>query len=389
MLALTPETQLQRATKEVKEWLNEVLAKSAPVTAKGAIDIRQTHQVRLYAGAPHALSEIVQGLIQMYPHKNTFCLDKSQSPYFGGLEMALARQAPSGGGTRRNSLCGEHMVVAQEDLFTGELFVCSKSYRKQKEQIWQDKGFVVEISTDGFSRMGFSDFFLKSLEVSEDSPVAHFPRHKYMFWVLPLAENLALGLIPANLQLPSLMAGGWWPREDFLEIIKKTQTKHQENRKQIEALEAEIVQFATKSDCTPRDPNQRKETSRKILRPPYTIKAPLLDKKPRIYDRLFLCLVGLSGDALRHQILQSVPSHLCTVLEQEIETADPCRWGPTEHMEWLHLQGYSLEEIRGSLVISTKFLRHFCDSEFAILFKNALKVYQGQSEFMCLGTEQK
>jgi hypothetical protein len=73
----------------------------------------------------------------------------------------------------------------------------------------------------------------------------------------------------------------------------------------------------------------------------------LIQSQPRIYDRYVVQWPDLDGSALRDILVQQKGYR-----SDQVETLSFCRWPLTQKFDWLLEQGYSVESLRGSLIVS-------------------------------------
>lgn len=270
----------------------------------------------------HAVTEVVKGLAQLFPHKMNIAIRRDTSPHIENIAKGFSRDGLQAvpmtagdivdvdGALAKLGKSALIYIAADDDVLTGEIFYSGELEKKLSDQ----KVFSLRISHDFFNK-----------------PLALGP---YSIWIHQIAENLVLTAFGERVVMERL----FFPLEGEFYPWPQALRKVEENKAAVMGFEESCQTFA---------------------------KTPLYNKVNRLYDRAVLIFEDIDGSALRDLLLQEVGD----LKPDFIETSSLCRWGRLKGVEWLYYQGYTLEQVRGLVAISSMAL----GSE---LTKNVERIYR-------------
>lgn len=276
--------------------------------------------VQVYRGLHHALLEITQGLVKLFPHKKQVLYLKDVDPYVEGPVKALAKEGFKVSAIKKDEIHdGLKDKVGKETLFflyasdmpiTGGLLPTDIIFETLKDE----KVFRVELSNGRHECKGFS----KDLD-------------RYQVRILNLSSDLALAFLGDRAKIMAPVASGlYWPSEIAGEITGLLEQKT-ENAKKVLEFEAEGAGGFK----------------------------PLFQKdEPRLYDRAVFYWEDMDGYAFIHEMAKELDFELLAPGEESrIETASLSRWGGVRTMDWLKNYGLTENQIRGLVCVKASLIK--------------------------------
>lgn len=278
----------------------------------------------------HAVTEAVKGLAQLFPHKTSIAIRRDTSPHVENIAKGFSRdglQAVSMVASDVSDFDGAIAkmgkntllyIAADDDVLTGEIFYNDEFEKKLSDQ----KIFSLRIASDLFHK-----------------PLALNP---YSIWIHEISEDLVLTAFGERVVMERL----FFPLEGEFYASLQTPQEAKEDKAAIINFEKSCQAFA---------------------------KTPLYNKANRLYDRAVLMFEDVDGSALRDLLLQDVKGlepHL-------IETSSLCRWGRLKGVEWLYHQGYTPEQVRGLVVISSQTLGRELTQNIEGIYRKIKRLQEG------------
>lgn len=261
--------------------------------------------VRFYKNFEVSLTEAIRSLTQVFPHKKAYAFIRGTYPEVASLSVGLSKEGFLGQEWNLNQIENVEFkkdllfaVIPEDDPLTGEIFEIEKLCEKLEEK----KIFSIRISSHLFKH--------KRLKLAPNSCRICF-----------LGGGFSMTLLGQRFKLENfLLAPAVWSHNDVSQVrsLLKPETVQEELVRHFESKEF--------------------DGSKPLLAPGTS----------RIFDRAAIFWNDLDSSAIRDLIIEDpqwkVRAHL-------IESTSPCRWTEPRQLEWLHLRGYSPDQVRGCLVV--------------------------------------
>ena len=106
---------------------------------------------------------------------------------------------------------------------------------------------------------------------------------------------------------------------------------------------------------------------------------PALQMERRLYDRAVVYWKDMDGLAFVNQLAKELNKNEGSGTELLLETTSLIRWGGLKTMDWLNSLGYSLEQIRGMVVVDASLLNEIFFKKFMEAREVILQSQNGRS----------
>jgi len=278
--------------------------------------VASPNSVRSYFGLSHALNEVTRGLARLYPHKRSLAFIKGCGPYFEPLikyfsmEGYQLQEIPIADVRKNNDWIEAlkkdtlFVTMVDDDPLTGELF----ETQNINSILTSKKIFSVRLSHSAHLTEQTSD-------LTSDLYGARIFSGTSMCAITILGER-------ASKIEPLFFGDVSW---NFAQEFTQAFARPLQNQKLIEDFES------------------RKWAGAKPFFSPGS---------KRIFDRAVLYWTDMDGEAFVTELSKikkkSSPKTLAA--------ASLCHWGGLTKMDWLKLQGFNPEMIRGLVVISSSLI---------------------------------
>jgi hypothetical protein len=280
--------------------------------------------VRAYPGITIGLSEVVRGLVRLFPHRRTFAVVRGCGPFFDELLDFLSME-----GLLRTDLTVADLKTPDElikkipkdtafvlgsydDPLTGEIF----GYDGVFPALHQNRTFTVALSHSLHAARGFPQM----------SP--------YMAVISKMPGQGAFGLFGQRAsKIPPLAPG---PSDWFSPTVGAGSLQGGSLQKVIEGRH-EVLDF-----------------ERKL---PQGF-APFFDQDvPRVYDRAVVRALEFDGDACIRLLAEELKIKVAEAgLDSRLETLSLCRWQGVNTFNWYTDQGRRLQDLRGVFMVDRALL---------------------------------
>lgn len=296
--------------------LNEAMARELQLNRTAA---------QVFKGLSHALMESTQGLARQFPHKKKLIYFKNMSPFFEPAVTALAREGVAAQALDYNSFVKDPSQL--KPLLDNEtLFVLWAADDPLLGRCFADDKIVEQLA-------GSRTVLVRLFHCSHWAAGYTFEKDKFMLDILSITDELSLVLMGERARMNALMAEGMlW---NFTQVMAELE--------------------AWRQTCVA---PTRPGPSQQQLIQEFEASNPgggqdLLAHIPRCYDRAVLCWEDMDGAAFIAELSERLGFQLDSPgREKRLETTSLSRWGGVKTMEWLLSQGYSLEQVRGMVLLS-------------------------------------
>lgn len=283
------------------------------------IQLNPLSTVRIYPGITFAISEIVRGLIQLFPHRKSFAIIRGSGPFydelsdFAGMEGLVRTELTVADLKDPTTTLGKipkdclFVLGSHDDPFTGEVFPFETLF----ESLHKIRCFTIALSHSVHLVRGF------------------LPVNQYMATIAKIPSQGAFALLGQRAsKVPRLSMGldDWFVPEYWAHLFNN-----------VPEFKNEILEFERKLP---------KEF------------APFFDQDAsRCYDRAVVRALEFDGDACIRLLAEELKLVLANPgSDRALETTSLCRWAGINTFNWYSHQGKKPQDMRGVFLIDQQLI---------------------------------
>lgn len=281
-------------------------------------------QLQVFNGLFQALFEATQGLVRLFPHKRKMVYFRNLNPFFEEPMRALSRE-----GFEVQDLNYSHFkdLGWVESLAKDVLFVLAPYDDPMTGRIFESPSLLAKLEEKKIFLIRLSHGLHKVKDLTSTLS-------KFELRILSVDAQHSVVLAGERARFSSLMTSMMdWSKsspQPIISELKPKQTDWSENQKSI--LEFE-----------------------KNLSP--ELQSLLAGESDRIWDRAVVYNPSLNGEVVLARFLEQLGDQAkLDEGEAKLETLSSCRWPFGETFPWIKSQGFTPEQLRGSLIIDMSML---------------------------------
>ena len=283
------------------------------------IQLNPLSSVRTYPGISHALSEMVRGLIQLFPHRKSFAVLRGSGPFFeelsnfAGMEGLVRTELTVRDLQDPNATLAKipkdclFVLGSYDDPFTAEVFPFETLF----ESLHKNRCFTIGLSHSVHLARGF------------------LPISQYMATVGKIPNQGAFALLgqrTSKIQRLTLGHDDWFVPEYWVHLFAN-----------VSELKNEILDF-----------------ERKL--PKYFV--PFFDQDAnRCYDRAVIRALEFDSEACIRLLAEELKLVLAAPgQDPTLEALSLCRWHGIHTFDWYVHQGRKVSDMRGVVLIDRQLI---------------------------------